>query len=68
MTKTRPRAIPIEAEPGWSNWWQPIEIAIGPHTNGLITNPGDALSFMINRWRAEQGAEYLEPAAWRQSS
>lgn len=60
IVKKRPRAVPVEAEPGWSNWRQPIEVSVGPHAKELITNPGDALSFMINRWRAEQGAEYLK--------
>lgn len=59
-TKSRARALPIEAKPGWSDWSQPIEVAIGPHTKEIITNPGDALSFMVNRWRLEQGAEYFE--------
>ena len=58
MSKTRRRSFPIEAEAGWADWAEPVEVILGPYRKELVSSPADALSFMLNRWNAETSESY----------
>lgn len=41
---------PVAEDPSWANWQAPVVLRINAHRKQIISNPAEALAFLLVRW------------------
>lgn len=49
---------PVTQDPRWADWEIPVVVKAHSHRQEVVTNPAEALAFLLVQWRGEKNEEH----------